>query len=472
VSREKVVASLLFGALSCLPAAGAAAARPRLSVGDAKVVEPVPGIGRTASFKVTLSAGTSQTVSVTYATADGSAVAGLDYAPAAGQLTFPAATGPQEQTVEVPVLGDRVPEGNETFTLELSDPVEATIEDGTGSGTILRAAKGDLNEDGRSDVLVMHGEIHGDECPRQPRFPHPPNFHLNREPGYLVTFNPETGLFVGVREESLGDGIVSGQWQAKATGDFDGDGALDLFWELWDHLDAEAMAGEIEPPMQRLAVEVTLAAHGPFSAPAGAAGHSPPDLGGAWVLVGSGDFLGADPAADQDRPAAVLPQDGLADLLWHNAVTGQLSIWAAQRVEPGKDPFPAPQRHAVPSLPPDWVPLAVADLDGDALPEIVWRQNAAVGYLRYWHMSGLAHTEGELNPNRTQAQNWTIMGAGDFDGDGFDDLLWRNTTDTSQQLVIWLMQGPDRTIGGMVTPARLGEEPGNNCKPWTISGPR
>jgi hypothetical protein len=87
------------------------------------------------AFTVTLSAATGQTVSVDYATADGTAVGGQDYLGASGTVTFPA--GVTTRTVSVPVIGDLTDEPDETFSLNLSSPVNATIADGVGIGTIL-----------------------------------------------------------------------------------------------------------------------------------------------------------------------------------------------------------------------------------------------------------------------------------------------------------------------------------------------
>ncbi len=64
-------------------------------------------------------------VSVTYATADGTARAGLDYAAASGSLTF--APGETEKRVRVTLLGDAVAETDESFFLRLSDAVNGEI---------------------------------------------------------------------------------------------------------------------------------------------------------------------------------------------------------------------------------------------------------------------------------------------------------------------------------------------------------
>jgi chorismate-pyruvate lyase len=92
--------------------------------------------GTTAfTFTVTLSPASSGTVTVQYATANGSAVAGSDYSAASGTLTF--APGQTKKTVTVTVLGNRVVEPTEPFVVNLLSTSGATIFDGQGLGTIL-----------------------------------------------------------------------------------------------------------------------------------------------------------------------------------------------------------------------------------------------------------------------------------------------------------------------------------------------
>ena len=86
-------------------------------------------------FTVTLSQASNIEVTVSYATADGTASAGKDYRAASGELRF--APGETEQTVTVQVLGDTRPEADETFTLTLSSPVNAEVAHAEATGTIV-----------------------------------------------------------------------------------------------------------------------------------------------------------------------------------------------------------------------------------------------------------------------------------------------------------------------------------------------
>ena len=94
---------------------------PELSVADVTVKE---GAG-TADLEVELSAASGKTVTVSYATSNGTAMAGSDYTSKTGSLTF--TPGQTSQTVEVTLASDTVDEANETFTFTLSSPGNATF---------------------------------------------------------------------------------------------------------------------------------------------------------------------------------------------------------------------------------------------------------------------------------------------------------------------------------------------------------
>ena len=89
----------------------------------------------TFSFPVTLSAAPLSTVTVGYATANGTALAGLDYLATSGTVTFP--VGVTAKTINVSVIGNTL-EPNETFYVKLSNPSpNAYLGDTQGVGTIL-----------------------------------------------------------------------------------------------------------------------------------------------------------------------------------------------------------------------------------------------------------------------------------------------------------------------------------------------
>jgi len=106
---------------------------PAASIADATKVEGNSGASNVI-MTVTLSGVSSSPVQVSYATSDGTATAPSDYATKTGTVTFP--IGSTSQTFAIPIFGDPTPESDETFTVTLSSPSNATIDDGTATVTI------------------------------------------------------------------------------------------------------------------------------------------------------------------------------------------------------------------------------------------------------------------------------------------------------------------------------------------------
>ena len=102
---------------------------PELRVGDGTASE---GAGSLA-FTVTLSQLSSQSVTVEYTTAGGTATEGTDYTAASGTLTF--AAGDMTKTVSVTLTDDSTDEADEEFELRLSSPMNATLAAGMGTAT-------------------------------------------------------------------------------------------------------------------------------------------------------------------------------------------------------------------------------------------------------------------------------------------------------------------------------------------------
>jgi hypothetical protein len=88
-----------------------------------------------ASYTVTLSNASSQTISVNYATSNGTATAGSDYTATIGTLTF--APGVTSQVLNIPILNDSLNEADETFTLALSSPTNAALGTQTAATTTI-----------------------------------------------------------------------------------------------------------------------------------------------------------------------------------------------------------------------------------------------------------------------------------------------------------------------------------------------
>ena len=111
-------------------------AAPQVSIGDATVTEGTDFDTVEATFDVTLDAPSGQTVTVDYSTTNGTATEPGDYTEVTTS-TVVFAPGQTTQPATVIVNGDDVDEANETFSVDLANPSEATIGDGHAVGTII-----------------------------------------------------------------------------------------------------------------------------------------------------------------------------------------------------------------------------------------------------------------------------------------------------------------------------------------------
>ena len=125
---------------------------PGLSVADASARE-WPGKRVCMVFEVTLDRKVDHVVSVDYATADGTAVAGQDYVAVTGTLEFRKDQDTKRLCVEV--IYDGIDDSTEEMTLRLSNPVRAYLSDATATGSITSyAAAADGSFDGESEAVA------------------------------------------------------------------------------------------------------------------------------------------------------------------------------------------------------------------------------------------------------------------------------------------------------------------------------
>jgi FG-GAP-like repeat len=81
-----------------------------------------------------------------------------------------------------------------------------------------------------------------------------------------------------------------------------------------------------------------------------------------------------------------------------------------------------------------WSIVGAGDYDGDGKADLLWRDTS--GNTAIWFMKGTQVSSSTSLGNIPT--NWSVVGTGDFNGDGMADIVWRDTVgDTS----IWLMNG-------------------------------
>jgi hypothetical protein len=192
-------------------------------------------------------------------------------------------------------------------------------------------------------------------------------------------------------------------WQIVGTGDFDGDGWPDILWRSYGSGGKNGvwyMQGAT-----RLASAYLTAVT---------------DLN--WQIVGTGDFN----------------RDGWPDILWrYDGSGGKNVVWYMQ----GATRTASVYLPAVTDL--NWEIAGTGDFNRDGWPDILWRYNGSGGKNVVWYMQGATRT-GTVSLGAVTDLNWKIGGAGDFNGDGWPDILWRYKGSGGKNLV-WYMQGATRT---------------------------
>jgi hypothetical protein len=200
-----------------------------------------------------------------------------------------------------------------------------------------------------------------------------------------------TGAFTN-NAVNTGVGVPT-NWSVAGTGDFNADGKDDI---LWRNTDTGAVSDWLGT------------AAGGFTDNYNNANSSAPL---SWQIAATGDFNG----------------DGKDDILWRNSGTGVITDWLGTAAGGFTDNFNA--AHA--SVPLNWQIVGTGDFNGDGKDDILWR-NSDTGVITDWlgTASG-GFTDNFNNSHAGVPTNWTVEGTGDFNGDGKDDILWRNEAGTT-----------------------------------------
>lgn len=208
---------------------------------------------------------------------------------------------------------------------------------------------------------------------------------------------------------TLSLGTVSDpNWQVRATGDFSGDGQVDVVWR--NRATGQAVIGVLS--------------NNTFS-------------DWTWLPEVAGINLNIEAAAD-------LNDDGQLDLVWQNTLSGENLVWFMNgSTVTSISQLPSPQN-------PNWKgwTLATSSLTASTSPDPAPTQlnSAPPGSSTLSPeappvdpapASSLAPAA-PPNPN-LDWKNWTLEGTGDFNGDRRADLFWRNTVTGENRF--WLMDG-------------------------------
>lgn len=142
-----------------------------------------------------------------------------------------------------------------------------------------------------------------------------------------------------------------------------------------------------------------------------------PDLD--WNIVGAGDFN----------------SDGRNDLLWQHRSTGMIGVWFMNGRAMTSTALTNPDRAG--DL--GWRIAGVADFNWDNKPDLLW-QHLSTAQIAVWYMDGINLTSATLtSPGTPSDSGWQIVATGDFNRDGRTDLVWQHTY--WDYVAVWYMDG-------------------------------
>jgi len=158
-------------------------------------------------------------------------------------------------------------------------------------------------------------------------------------------------------------------------------------------------------------------------------------------VVGSYATSTGQTAAFITNPAGAVPSDfngdGVSDLVWQNDTSRQVTVWYMGGT--GGAVFQGYNYLSAAGVP-GWHVVAVADFNGDGVPDLVW-QNDTTREVTVWYMGGTggATFQSFHYLDAVGHPGWFVANALDLNRDGVPDLIWEN--DTTRQVTVWYMGG-------------------------------
>lgn len=184
------------------------------------------------------------------------------------------------------------------------------------------------------------------------------------------------------------------------------------------------------------------------SIPAGTITASAAAGGGVQLTVGASNIAHPDVQNDFNG-------DGRSDVLWRNG-SGDVTDWLGQ----ASGGFVGNTASAYNNASNVWHIVGTGDFNGDGHDDILWQSDK--GEVTDWLSYGNGGFHGNLaNADNTAGSNWHVVGTGDFNGDGRDDILWQSN---DGQVTDWL----GKATGGFV--GNLAAADNNASSSWHVVG--
>lgn len=410
-----VAYSALKNQIPAAPVAGS------VVINDVSIAEGDAGT-KVLTFKIVRTDGTAA-FDVNYATADGTAkVSDGDYVAASGTVRF--AAGETEKFVSVTINGDARFEGDESFSVNLSNATNsAKIVDATGVGTITNDDVNHAPTIAGSNVTLASGgsiaagsvftaqDLDGNSTITKYAF-----WDGGKNGGYFTIDGvvQAPGQWVEVAASDLAKvkyvGGVNGGVESIYAKAFDGS-----VWSSFATVSATTLRDASEDFNNDGNTDILF--------------HNTNGSVAMWQMDGnkilSNLSIGTQATSWHAHDAFDFNGDGKADILWEND-NGQLQLWQM-------DGAKVSQKLDLGSVGSGWHVAGVDDFTADGKAEILL-VNDTTRQVQMWNMNGAAHTTTNVG---TIGTGWSVQDTADFNGDGKADILLRN----GSNVAMWQMDG-------------------------------
>jgi uncharacterized membrane protein len=224
---------------------------------------------------------------------------------------------------------------------------------------------------------------------------------------------------------TIGGGAITNtpfdaNWQAVATGDFNGDGMTDIAYRrISDGLT------ELQFLNGTAAIGGGVIANNPFD--------------NTWDVVGAADFNG-------DGDSDLVYQHRSDNLVEIQFLNGNSAIGGGAIIN---NPFG-----------PSWNVVAIGDFNKDGKADLVWQQQGG-GVAEIQFLNGIMPIGGGMITNNPFGAGWDVVGSGDFNGDGKADLFWEHQGD--HLVEVQFLDGTTAIGGGLIAGNPFGSD-------WSVVG--
>jgi hypothetical protein len=244
----------------------------------------------------------------------------------------------------------------------------------------------------------------------------------------------------------LGNASAS-QWKVAGVGDFDGNRVTDVLWQnqvtglvgaTWRDPTSHSITwtglGSADPSVWKIAgvgdfnnSGVTgVLWHNQMTGLVGMTWLDPSSCSITWTGLGS-----ADPSVWKVAGVGDFNNSGITGVLWQNQSTGLIGMTRLN-----------PSSHSITwtglgsADPGAWEVVGAGDFDNNGISDVLW-QNRSTGLVGMTSLGQNGQYVYWRGFGTMSAATWTVIGCGDYDGDGTSDVLWHNQT--SGEVGAWIV---------------------------------